>query len=217
MQIAIVLYPGFTALDAIGPYEVLRFLPDSEVRFVSRRVGPVAADSGVLTLQATHTFEETPKPDIVVLPGSDIATVGRASDEALLSWVRKVHQTSRFTLSVCTGALILGAAGLLWNCPATTHWYAMDALAEFGALPQKGHRIVPCGSIITAAGVSAGIDLGLHVVMELAGREEAERIQLILEYDPEPPVSSGHPDKASPAVLDQALKRLIDPRYTKQF
>ncbi len=210
MQIAIVLYPGFTALDAIGPYEVLRFLPDSEVCFVAHRTGPVTADSGVLTLQATHTFEETPKPDIVVIPGSDITTVQNASEEVLLSWVRKVHQSSRFTLSVCTGALILGAAGLLWNCPATTHWYAMDALAEYGALPQKGQRIVTCGSLITAAGVSAGIDLGLHVVMELAGREEAERIQLILEYDPEPPVSSGHPDKASRAVVDQALKRLTD-------
>ena len=209
MQIAILLYPGMTTLDAIGPYEVFRFIPGSQLRFVSRKLGPVITDSGVLVLGATHSFEETPAPDIVLVPGSEANTVTAMADACLLAWLRKAHEHSRCTLSVCSGALILGAAGLLDGHPATTHWIALDRLAAFGATPQREARIVRSGKIWTAAGVSAGIDLALQVVGELCGRERAETIQLMIEYDPRPPFDAGHPTKASPAVLAAARREML--------
>jgi transcriptional regulator GlxA family with amidase domain len=204
MQIAIVLYPGMTALDAIGPYEILRFLPDAEVRLVGETPGPIVTDSGVLVLGVTHTYEETPNPDIVLVPGSGPRTATTMADRRLTDWLRHVHGTTLWTTSVCSGALILAAAGILTGRPATTHWLVQPALAAMGAKPQREERIVPSGKIVTAAGVSAGLDLALWLAGEIAGREHAEMIQLYIEYDPRPPFDAGHPGKASKAVLDKA-------------
>jgi transcriptional regulator GlxA family with amidase domain len=211
MQIAIVLYPGLTALDAIGPYEALRLLPDADVRFVAAEPGPVLADSGVLFLGATHSFAETPRPDLVLVPGSGPRTATTATDSELTGWLRQVHKTTQWTTSVCTGAVILAAAGILDGLPATTHWYVQSGLGALGARPQPGERIVRAGKVVTAAGVSAGIDLGLWLVGEIAGRERAETIQLYIEYDPHPPFDAGHPSKASATVLAdaKALSRKI--------
>lgn len=206
MQIAIVLYPGLTTLDAIGPYEVLRNIPGCDLRFVAHEPGPIVTDSGILVLGATHSFAETPAPDLVLVPGSEAETPTVMADKVVLEWLQQVHTTSTLTLSVCSGALILAAAGLLRGLPATTHWAAQDALVAFGAKPQKDKRIVQSGKIITAAGVSAGIDLALHVVGELCGKEHAELIQLYIEYDPQPPFDSGHPSKASESVMKAAKK-----------
>jgi transcriptional regulator GlxA family with amidase domain len=206
MQVAIVLYPGLTALDAIGPYEVLRLLPDTEVRFVGAEPGPVVADSGVLFLGATHSYAETPNPDVVLVPGSGPRTATTMADTRLTDWLRKVHQTTRWTTSVCTGAMILAAAGILDGLPATTHWMVQPGLAAMGAKPRRGERIVHSGKVATAAGVSAGIDLGLWLAGEIAGRERAETIQLYIEYDPHPPFDAGSPSKASETVVDNASK-----------
>ena len=216
MQIAIVLYSGMTTLDAIGPYEVLRFIPKADVRFVSHEPGPVVTDAGVLVLGATHSYADTPAPDIVLVPGSEANTMTAMADGQLLKWLRQVHRTTRFTLSVCSGALILAAAGILKGHAATTHWIAQEMLPSFGVEPQPNKRIVKSGKIVTAAGVSAGIDLGLFIVGELCGQERAEVIQLLIEYDPQPPFGSGHPSKASKTVFDIArvemLERAKNPR-----
>lgn len=209
MLVAIVIYPGFTALDAIGPYEVLRMMPDTEVRFVSNEVGPIAADSGVLIIGATHTFEETPEPDIVLVPGSTADTTTAMANCDLIRWLQKVHKTTNLTLSVCSGSLVLAAAGILDGLAATTHWIGQSALKQFGAKPMKNERIVEAGKVVTAAGVSAGIDLGLTIVMKLHGEEVAQKIQLLIEYDPMPPVDSGHPSKASEQVFKVARKEML--------
>lgn len=197
MQIAIMLYPGFTALDFIGPYESLRYLPDAEVRFVWHEVGPVAADSRVLLVGATHTFDETPSPDLLLIPGG-FATMEHARDDKVLDWVRRAHATSTWTTSVCSGSVILAAAGLLDGKRATSHWAALPVLRTFGAQPVGDQRIVPADDkIVTAAGVSAGIDLGLWLAGRIGGEAKAKAIQLSMEYDPQPPFDSGHMSKAS--------------------
>jgi transcriptional regulator GlxA family with amidase domain len=203
MQIAIVLYPGLTALDAVGPYEVLRLLPDAEVRFVAAAPGRSSPTAGCCS-SATHSYAETPSPDLVLVPGSGPRTATAMADTELLDWLRQVHQTTRWTTSVCTGAMILAAAGILDGLPATTHWMVQPGLAAIGAKAQRGQRIVPAGKVVTAAGVSAGRDLGLWLAGEIAGRERAETIQLYIEYDPQPPFDAGHPSKASKAVVDDA-------------
>ena len=197
MQVAIMLYPGYTALDFIGPYESLRWLPDTEVRFVWHQPGPIAADSAVLLIGATHSFDETPSPDIVLIPGG-FATMEHARDEKVLDWVRRAHQTSTWTTSVCSGSVILAAAGLLDGKRATSHWAALPVLRTFGAQPVGDERIVPAGDkIVTCAGVSAGIDLGLWLAGRIGGAAKAKAIQLSMEYDPQPPFDSGHMSKAS--------------------
>ncbi|MDD7811993.1 DJ-1/PfpI family protein [Mycobacterium sp. CSUR Q5927] len=196
MQIAIVLYPGFTALDFIGPYEVLRWLPDAQVRFVWHEPGPITADSGVLIVGATHSFDETPSPDVIVVPGG-MTTTEHARDEKLLAWVRQAHATATWTASVCSGSIILAAAGLLAGKRATSHWLALPALKAFGVTPVGDERIVHSGDIVTCAGVSAGIDLGLWLAGRIGGEDRAKVIQLSMEYDPQPPFDSGHLSKAS--------------------
>ena len=200
MQIAIMLYPGFTALDFIGPYESLHYLPDAEVRFVWHEPGPVTADSGVLVVGATHSFDETPAPDLVLVPGG-FSTLQHARDEKVLDWVRRVHQSTQWTTSVCSGSVILAAAGLLEGKRATSHWAALPVLRTFGVEPVGDERIVDAGGrIVTAAGVSAGIDLGLWLAGRIAGEAKAKAIQLSMEYDPQPPFDSGHMSKASAAT-----------------
>lgn len=206
-QLAIVLYPGFTALDFIGPYEVLRNLPDAEVRFVWHQPGPVTADSGVLVVGATHSFDETPAPDILLVPGG-MTTMEHARDEKLLSWIRAVHETTTWTTSVCSGSLILAAAGVLDGRRATSHWAVLPMLKAFGATPVGRERVVHEGKIATAAGVSAGIDLAMWLDGEIAGEAHARVTQLIIEYDPQPPFDSGHLSKASAATRAAATAAL---------
>lgn len=206
-QIAIVLYPGFTALDFIGPYEVLRNLPDAEVRFVWHEPGPVTADSGVLVIGATHSFAETPSPDILLVPGGMTSTE-HARDAALLEWIRMVHATTTWTASVCSGSLILAAAGVLDGRRATSHWGALPLLKPFGVTPVGDERMVHEGKVVTAAGVSAGIDLAMWLAAEVAGEAHAKVTQLIIEYDPQPPFDSGHMSKASAATRAAALAAL---------
>lgn len=204
MQIAILLYPGFTALDLIGPYETLRWLPDTEVRFVWHTTGPVPADSGVLLIGATHTLEETPSPDVVLVPGG-FTTASHARDRVVQRWVRDAHATATWTTSVCSGSLVLAAAGMLEGRRATSHWAVLQGLRAFGATPVADERIVQAGDgIVTAAGVSAGIDLGLWLAGEIAGQDRAEAIQLSLEYDPQPPFDAGHMSTASAATRRDA-------------
>ncbi|KUI39656.1 glutamine amidotransferase [Mycobacterium sp. GA-1199] len=198
-QIAIMVYPGYTALDFIGPYEVLRNLPGAEVRFVWHEPGPIEADSGVLLVGATHSFDETPSPDIVLVPGG-LSSFQHARDEKVLDWVRTAHETSTWTTSVCSGSVILAAAGLLDGRRATSHWMALPMLKPFGVDTVSDHRVVHDGKIVTAAGVSAGIDLGLWLYGQIAGDAKAKAVQLVIEYDPQPPYDSGHLSKASAAT-----------------
>jgi transcriptional regulator GlxA family with amidase domain len=182
--------------------------PNTEVRFVGKEEGPVVAEGGALLLGVTHTIAETTSPDVVLVPGGT-TTPGQMVDDDKIDWLREVHQTTRSTASVCTGALILAAAGLLKGTPATTHWYKMGILRIMGAKPQPDERIVRSGKIVTAAGVSAGVDLGLWLVGEIAGREQAEAIQLVIEYDPHPPFDAGHMSKAS-KPLQRLAKEMMD-------
>jgi len=206
-QIAVVLYPGFTALDFIGPYDVLRNLPGSEVRFVWHEPGPVTADSGVLVVGATHSFDETPSPEVIVVPGG-MSTFEHAQDQKLLDWIREAHESSVWTTSVCSGSLILAAAGLLRGRRATSHWMVVPMLRTFGVTPVDDARIVRAGRIVTAAGVSAGIDLGLWLAAEIGGEAQAKAIQLAIEYDPQPPFDAGHISKASAATRASATAML---------
>ncbi len=199
MEIAILAYDRFTALDAIGPYEVLSRLPGARVSFLAREAGPVRTDNGMLTLLA-EPLESVSSPEIVVVPGGPGEVAARAGEE-MLEWIREADRTSTWTTSVCTGSLILAAAGLLDGVRATTHWLAMDALASLGAQPTS-QRVVFEGKIVTAAGVSAGIDMGLALAARIAGQEIAEAIQLGIEYDPEPPFDAGSPQKAPAAVRE---------------
>ncbi len=207
-QIAIYLYHGVTALDAAGPWEVLRHIPNAEVRFVAKEAGPVTTEGGALLLGATHTIAETPAPDLLLVPGGT-TTPGQMVGDEVLEWLRKVHEQTTWTASVCTGSLILAAAGILKGLPATTHWIKMGVLKTMGSKPQPTERIVRYGKIVTAAGVSAGIDLGLWLVNEIAGREIAEAVQLFIEYDPHPPFDSGHFTKASEEIQRRA-KEMMD-------
>ncbi len=193
-----------TALDAIGPYEVLRMLPNADVRFVWHETGPIIVDSGVLALGVTHTFDETPSPDVILVPGGS-GGASIAADTRLHEWLRKVHETTTWTTSVCSGSTVLAAAGLLDGISATTHWSVQSALGALGAKPQRDKRIVREGKIVTAAGVSAGIDLALWLAGEIAGRERAEMIQLMIEYDPQPPFDAGHPSKVSDAFRRKTM------------
>jgi transcriptional regulator GlxA family with amidase domain len=208
MEIAILLYDKLTALDAIGPYEVLRSVPGWEVRFVGTRKGEVRTDSGFLGLTADHELSEVSSPGIVVVPGGPGSRVASRSggpaameDEEVLNWLREADSASTWTTSVCTGSLILGAAGLLKGKRATSNWLYLERLAEFGADPIGG-RFVEDGKTITAAGVTAGIDMALHLVSREVGAELAQAIQLGIEYDPDPPFDSGSPDKASPEIVE---------------
>jgi putative intracellular protease/amidase len=207
MNIAILLYEGLTALDAIGPYEVLTLLPDARVQFVAKNAGAVRTDSGALALVADYSFADVVSADVVVVPGSSNSTRAAMEDQVTLEWLRAVHETTRWTTSVCSGALVLAATGLLTGLKATTHWVALEHLRAFGAEPVH-ERVVREGKIITAAGVSAGIDMALYLAGEIAGAEVAQTIQLIMEYDPQPPFDAGSTAKAPAVVVDAARREM---------
>jgi transcriptional regulator GlxA family with amidase domain len=204
--IAIPLFPRFTALDGIGPYEVLQRIPGYEVTFVGHRRGPVRSDNGFLGIEVDATFAELAHPDIVVFPGG-IGTRELVHDENVLDWVRTAHETSTFTTSVCTGSLVLAAAGLLDGLTATTHWSAMELLARFGAVPTDDRVVEHLEQrIITAAGVSSGIDMALRLVEVLVDATAAQACQLLIEYDPQPPFDAGSVAKAGDVVLARAAE-----------
>jgi len=209
MQIAFALYDRFTALDAVGPFQVLAEMPGADCVFVADAAGPVLDHTGTLSLVATHTFAEVPAPDIVVVPGG-LADSDATPDDPLVRWVRAVHPGARWTTSVCTGSIYLALAGVLEGVDATCHWSDLDRLGALGARP-TGERVVIRGSVATAAGVSSGIDLGLALVASLHGDDMARAIQLAIEYDPQPPFDAGSPEKAGPELVAVVSAALADP------
>jgi transcriptional regulator GlxA family with amidase domain len=200
MQIAYLLYDRFTALDITGPHDVFNSVPGNEAIFVAEEAGPVRNESDTLSLVADASLDEVTSPDIVVVPGGFGNRI-LLEHEPLHEWIRDVHETSTWTTSVCTGSLLLAAAGLLDGAPATTHWLARDVLAGLGAKPVPD-RVVEHGKIVTAAGVSSGIDMALRLVTTINGPEVAQAVQLGIEYDPQPPHDAGAPEKAPPEIVE---------------
>jgi putative intracellular protease/amidase len=203
VRIAILIFPELTALDAVGPYEVLQRLPGATVTFVGERTGMIRTDNGFLGVNVDATLDELTDPDVVLVPGG-VGTRPLVENKVVLDWVRTAHATSRFTTSVCTGSLVLAAAGLLKGLTATTHWSALEALGGFGAVPTQ-ERVVEHlpERIITAAGVSSGIDMALRLSELLVDADAAKAMQLMIEYDPQPPFDAGSLAKAGPAVLER--------------
>lgn len=201
MLTAIALYEGLTVLDAIGPYAVLSHVPDADVVFCAEKRGRLSDDNGLLHIEVETDFGEIGRPDVVLVPGGGASRLLDTPGTPIVEWIREAHQHSTWTTSVCTGALLLGAAGVLDGLDATTHWMFYDNLAAFGANP-TAERVVHRGKVITAAGVSAGIDMALYLVGQIAGDETAQAIQLGIEYDPQPPYDSGSPAKASPEIRE---------------
>jgi putative intracellular protease/amidase len=199
MQIAILLYDRFTALDAIGPYEVLSRLSGAEVIFAAERPGPVRTDTGMLSITADAALADLPHPDIVLVPGGP-GQEAQLDDGPVHDWLRAADAATSWTTSVCTGSLLLAAAGLLTGRRATSHWLAVDRLATFGAQPVR-ERVVIDGKYVTAAGVSAGIDMALDLARRIAGTPAAQAIQLMMEYDPRPPFNAGSPRTAPPDLV----------------
>lgn len=207
MRTAMLLYPGFTALDAIGPYEAIGNLPGYEFVFVAEQAGPVS-NGRTVVLEAQMGIHELAHVDVLVVPGG-VAAIGMARNgHVLVDWIREVHPNTKWTTSVCTGALLLGAAGVLQGVPATTHWYSHAELADYGAIPTD-QRVVEHGKIITSAGVSAGIDMGLVLCERIMGTEYAQATQLDMEYDPAPPFDAGHP-RSAPAEVTTFLRSVYD-------
>jgi len=200
MQIAIPLFDRFTMLDAVGPYQVLSALPETEVRWLGPEAGPVGDESHTATMVADGRWEDVPRPDVVVVPGG-YGTRALMQDERALAWLREAHGHSRYTTSVCTGSLWLAAAGILDGLEATSHWLELETLEQYGARPTP-RRVVEQGKVITAAGVSSGIDMALRLTELLYGPEAAQAVQLAIEYDPQPPFDAGSPEKAPEPVVE---------------
>lgn len=206
MQIIFLFYDGMTALDAVGPHEILYRLPGVSVKRVAKSSGKICTDSELI-LNADYSLSDVSNADILFIPGAGNATTLRKYPE-ILDWIRLIHSKTTWTTSVCTGSLILGAAGILSNVKATTHWAAFDRLSKWGAEATRA-RIVESGKIITAAGVSAGIDMALILAAKISGEQVAKSLQLGIEYDPQPPFDSGSPEKADPNLLDSLRKRMV--------
>jgi putative intracellular protease/amidase len=207
MEVAFLAYEGMTTLDLIGPYEVLNGVPGWDVRFVGKKKGEIRVDSKAFGIVVDNALSDVPRPDIFVVPGGIEGTFIAAGDEEILDWVREAHEHSQWTTSVCTGSLILGAAGALTGKRATTHWGAVAMLEQYGA-EYTPERVVEDGKIITAAGVSSGIDMGLVLAGRVAGDDTARAVQLAIEYDPQPPYDAGSPDKAGPEIVALATAAL---------
>lgn len=211
MRIAIPIFDDLTALDAIGPYEVLSRLPGAQITFIAQEARPHVTDNGMLRLHADATLHQLPHPDIVLVPGG--VGVLRELDGPIVDWIKAAHETSTWTTSVCTGSLLLGAAGILDGLRATTHWLSMERLAGFGAQP-TGDRVVEHGKVVTAAGVSSGIDMALALAARIAGDDVAQAIQLSIEYDPQPPFDAGAPHKA-PAAAVELVRATVSEREAR--
>jgi putative intracellular protease/amidase len=201
VDIVCLLFDGITALDIVGPYEVLQRLPDADVKFVAHESGEIRTDNKFLALVADYSLADVTSADVLVVPGG-FATRELEHDTVLLEWIRAIDVTTTWTTSVCTGSMLLAAAGLLEAKEATSHWGSLDRLREYGAIP-TGRRVVEQGKIITAAGVSSGIDMALTLTARIAGDEFAQAVQLGIEYDPQPPFDSGSIDKAPQAIVEQ--------------
>jgi transcriptional regulator GlxA family with amidase domain len=210
MQIAIPVFDRMTALDAIGPYEVLSRIPGAKVTFVASETGPKRADTDMLSVHADATLADIPDPDVILI-GGGYGSRALMKDQEMLDWVRTAHETSQWTTSVCTGALVLAAAGILDGLEATTYWLELETLRRFGATPVS-RRFVEQGKVITAAGVSAGIDMALVLAARLTNEDVAKAIQLGIEYDPQPPYDAGAPSKASPELIELVRTVLDAPR-----
>lgn len=200
MDIAILLFDRVTALDAVGPYEVLSRIPGATVTFVATEPGPKRTDTGRLALVADASLTDLPRPEIVLVPGGP-GQVDAERDDTILEWLRTAHESTIWTTSVCTGSLVLGAAGLLQGLRATTYWLALETLARYGAVPTDA-RVVEDGKVMTAAGVSSGIDMALTLTARLHGDELAQMLQLGIEYDPQPPFDAGAAHKAPASIVD---------------
>jgi putative intracellular protease/amidase len=200
INIAIPIFDRLTALDAVGPYEVLSRLPGAHVHFLAESPGPKRTETGMLALTADRSLEELPYPEVIVVPGG-FGTAALMEDEAMLGWLRAAHERSQWTTSVCTGSLLLAAAGILEGLEATTYWLELEKLRSYGATPVV-QRVVEQGKVITAAGVSSGIDMALTLASRMAGDAVAQAIQLGIEYDPQPPFDSGSEAKAHPDIVE---------------
>jgi len=205
MQIVIYIYNGMTMLDAIGPYEVLRNLKDVNIKFVSKQKGEITADSHFIHINSKYSIDEISSADILLIPGSTIGFIREMKDKTVLSWIKKMDEQTQKTVTVCTGSIILAATGLLKGKKATSHWKPINLLSEFGAIPTR-ERIIEEGKYITAAGVSAGIDMALYLVDLLEGPEVAKAAQLAIEYDPKPLYQSGNYLTADKDIIKLAEK-----------
>lgn len=207
MKIVIYLYNGITMLDAVGPYEVLRNMTGADIYFVAEKKGKITTDSGLIDIEAKYSIDEIKDADILLIPGSTIAFMNEMEKENVLEWVRVVDGTTKWTTSVCTGSILLASAGLLEGLKATSHWKTINLLHKYRVIPTR-ERIVEQGKYITAAGVSAGIDMALHLSNKLVGEDETRAIQLTIEYDPQPLYDSGNYSNTSEKVIKIAEKKL---------
>ncbi|MCL1702647.1 DJ-1/PfpI family protein [Lysinibacillus sp. Bpr_S20] len=207
MKVIIFLYNGVTMLDAIGPYEVLRHMDDTEVLFVAEKKGEIKADSGFIDIHVKHSIDDSKEADILIIPGSTIGFMQEMKNENVLNWIREVDKTTKWTTSVCTGSLLLASAGLLNGLKATSHWKAINLLSNFGAIATK-ERVIEQGKYITSSGVSAGIDMALQLSNKLVGEDQTKAIQLAIEYDPQPIFNAGNFSNAEEKVRNIAEKKL---------
>lgn len=215
MEIVIYLYNGITALDAVGPYEVLSRMPDANIKFVAETKGPIVSDSHSLKLVADYDIWEIDKADILLIPGSVIGFLRETKKEHVKDWIRKIHQTTQWTVSVCTGSIILASAGLLKGLKASSHWAVIHLLKDYGAIPAL-ERFVREGKIITSQGVSAGIDMGLYLASQIVGMEEARAYQLMIEYFPQPPLGYRSMEETREETRSLA-RRLTEARVRKDM
>ncbi|RIA09351.1 transcriptional regulator GlxA family with amidase domain [Flavobacteriaceae bacterium MAR_2010_72] len=207
MEIIIYIYNGMTMLDAIGPYEILRHIEGANIKFVSKQKGEITADSHFVHLNSKYGIDEISKADILVIPGSTIAFLKEMKDDKVLNWITKINKSTQITVTVCTGSIILAATGLLKGKKATSHWKSIKLLTEFGAIPTRA-RVIEEGKYITAAGVSAGIDMAIYLVNKMKGEKAAKAAQLLIEYDPKPMYNSGNYLRANKEIIKMSEKLL---------
>ena len=215
MNIIIYIYNGMTMLDAIGPYEILRNVKGLNIKFVSKEKGEITADSHLVHINSKYGIDEISEADVLLIPGSTIAFVREMKDKKVLNWIKKIDSTTQRTVTVCTGSIILAATGVLKGKKATSHWKPINLLSEFGAKPTR-ERIVEEGKYLTAAGVSAGIDMAIYLVSQLKGEKDAKAAQLSIEYDPKPMFSSGNYLTAEKDIIELS-ENIIEGDAKKDF